>query len=404
MKRRIFSLIICMVLALSACDAEEEKPDTVRAKDPSEMTMEELMIYNSLMGEGSNYRLKKVIEKARAGEDVTIGFIGGSITEGYNAGTQEIYAKRVYDFFSENYGTGENVHYVNAGLSGTPSSLGLLRSDRDLFAEQPDLIFIEFAVNDSNSSLDVTGYESLVYKALSQENEPAVILLMSVIETGYTCQDEMNTTGFRYDLTRISVKNAIWSYIEDGSITWDDWSNDESHPNEWGHSMYASFIIDYLKTVDASEIDKEYVLNKNFGVKGFDHTALKMIDRSMNMDLISIESTGSFEETGDLASFNEGWKYTGKNAENNSFTFTYTGKALYLVYKDTNNSTYGSAEIYVDGELVKTLYGNSSDGWNNPVIDMVVREKESVAHKVEIRMSADSVDKAFSILALGVVE
>ncbi len=422
MKRKLLSIILCSILLLSGCGAngtDDTASDTGTtatttttsnsttfatntAENTEEMTMEETMIANSLLAAGNNYRLKQVIERARTGEDVTIGFIGGSITEGYNAGTTEIYAKLVYDYICENYGTGDNVHYVNAGLSGTPSSLGLLRSDRDLFAYEPDLIFIEFAVNDGSSTIDSTGYESLVYKALSQENAPAVILLMSVIESGYTCQDSMNLVGFQYDLTRISVKNAIWDYIEDGSITWDDWSNDESHPNTWGHSMYASFITNYLESVDKAETDPEYVLNQNF-VKGFDHTALMMIDRSMNMDGITVDSLGSFTETGDLPSFNNGWKYTGEDTANNAFTFTYTGQALYLTYKDTANSAYGTAEVYIDGEYVTSLYANSSDGWNNPVIECVLREKETTTHTVEVRMAEDSLDKCFSILALGIV-
>lgn len=424
MKRRLLPYLLCSLLFLSACgtvsqssagsDTATTAPATgsvtatnsdasVQGDTPAgEPTWEETMIANSLLASGNNYRLKQVIEKARAGEDVTIGFIGGSITEGYNAGTSEIYAKLVYDFFSETYGTGDNVHYVNAGLSGTPSSLGLLRSDRDLFAYKPDLIFIEFAVNDGSSTLDNTGYESLVYKALSQENNPAVILLMSVTESGYTCQDSMNLVGFQYDLTRISVKNAIWDYIEDGTITWDDWSNDESHPNEWGQATYASFIIDYLQKADAAEADPEYILSEHF-VKGFNHTSLMMIDRSMNTGAITVDSLGSFTETGDLASFNNGWKYTGEDTANNAFTFTYTGQALYLTYKDTANTAYGTAEIYVDGEYVTSLYANSSDGWNNPVIECVLREKETATHTVEIRMAEDCLEKSFSILALGIV-
>jgi len=405
----LLSLVLCLTPLLSACGTggaagSGKGAESITAGvDPSrtDLSMEETMIVKSLMAEGNNYRLKKVIEKARAGEDVTLGFIGGSITEGYNAGTTEIYAKLVYDFFCENYGTGSNVHYVNAGLSGTPSSLGLLRSDRDLFAQQPDLIFIEFAVNDSNSVTDTTGYESLIYKALSQENNPAVILLMSVIESGYTCQDNMNMYGFQYDLTRISVKNAIWPYIEDGSITWDTWSNDESHPNTWGHSMYASFITDYLLKADAAPMDAEYTFEPHF-VKTFNHSTEIMIDRSMNQDAITITSPGSFSEVGDLPSFNHGWKHNA-DAGNDAFTFTYTGQALYLVYKDTNNATYGTAEVYIDGEYAVSLYGNSSDGWYNPVIECIHREKTSGTHTVEIRMKDDSLDKNFSILALGLV-
>lgn len=423
MKRKLLTFMLCIICLLSACgntdstaaNASEAGRDTTgssadsnahtdtSADNSGELTMEENMIANSLLAAGNNYRLKDVIERARAGEDVTLGFIGGSITEGYNAGTSEIYAKLVYDFFCENYGTGDNVHYVNAGLSGTPSSLGLLRSDRDLFAYEPDLIFIEFAVNDGSSTIDSTGYESLVYKALSQENAPAVILLMSVIESGYTCQDSMNLIGFQYDLTRISVKNAIWDYIEDGSISWDDWSNDDSHPNEWGHAMYASFIIDYLKATDAAEADSEYVFEPHF-IKGFDHTSLMMIDRSLNTDAITIDSLGSFTETGDLPSFNNGWKYTGEDTSNTAFTFTYTGEALYLVYKDTVNAAYGTAEVYIDGEYVTSLYANSSDGWNNPAIECILREKESATHTVEVRMNEESMEKCFSILAVGIVK
>ena len=59
------------------------------------------MIENSLVSTGNNYRLKKVIEKCKRGEDVTIAYIGGSITQG--AGGKPIntmcYAYRSYDAF-----------------------------------------------------------------------------------------------------------------------------------------------------------------------------------------------------------------------------------------------------------------------------------------------------------------
>jgi len=430
MKHKLTILLLCILLTFTACgsdapaSATENTPtenatgntdDSSAGEDTStddseadsasdaEPTMEDIMIENSLLGTGNNYRLKQVIAKARAGEDVTLAFIGGSITEGYNAGTSEIFAKIVYDFFCENYGTGDNVHYVNAGLSGTPSSLGLLRSDRDLFAYEPDLIFIEFAVNDGSSITDNTGFESLVYKALSQENDPAVILLISVVENGYTRQDSMNLLGFRYELTRIGVKPAIWPFIEDGTIAWSDWSNDGSHPNTWGHAMYASFIIDAIKAADAAEPDPEYELSEIF-LKGYNHSNMVMIDRSMNMDAITLDSIGSFAEQGDLESFDEGWKYTGSSTENNAFTFTYTGRAMYITYKDTpTGSPYGSADVYVDGEYKMSLHGSSDDGWHNPVIECIFTEKEAGTHTVEIRMNDDSLDKDFSILALGLV-
>ena len=40
---------------------------------------------------------------------------------------------------------GDNVEYVNAGLSGTASALGNLRVQRDVLAYEPDIVFIEYA-------------------------------------------------------------------------------------------------------------------------------------------------------------------------------------------------------------------------------------------------------------------
>lgn len=56
---------------------------------------------------------------------------------------------------------GDNVQYVNAGLSGTPSKLGILRLDRDVLAYEPDICFIEFAVNDGTETDYQNAYESI---------------------------------------------------------------------------------------------------------------------------------------------------------------------------------------------------------------------------------------------------
>ena len=43
------------------------------------------MLRKSLMQTGNNHRIKRTVEKARRGEDVTVAFIGGSITQGAGA-------------------------------------------------------------------------------------------------------------------------------------------------------------------------------------------------------------------------------------------------------------------------------------------------------------------------------
>ena len=65
------------------------------------------MIERSLMNLGNTYRIRKAIEKARAGKEVTLAYIGGSITQG--AGATPIntacYAYKSYQLFkSRNMG------------------------------------------------------------------------------------------------------------------------------------------------------------------------------------------------------------------------------------------------------------------------------------------------------------
>ncbi|MDE5563766.1 MAG: carbohydrate binding domain-containing protein, partial [Oscillospiraceae bacterium] len=121
---------------------------------------------------GNTARLRDKIEKAQNGDNVTLAYIGGSITEGGR--TDTCYVSRSYRYFAETFGTGNNVSLINAGLSGTSSVVGLMRAQNDILDANPDVIFIEFSVNDHPEMIYKKGYESLVKKCLSQPNNPAV--------------------------------------------------------------------------------------------------------------------------------------------------------------------------------------------------------------------------------------
>ena len=91
-------------------------------------------------------RLANVLRKAQRGEEVTIGFIGGSITEGYDASSKDnSYVSLVYKWWCEAFPL-TKVNLVNAGVGGTSSYLGVHRVGEDMLSHNPDLVFIEFAV------------------------------------------------------------------------------------------------------------------------------------------------------------------------------------------------------------------------------------------------------------------
>ena len=136
----------------TADSTAESTENSSQTDEPQPETYEEyyeIMKQKSLCSLGNTAAMKKVIEKAKNGEELTLSFIGGSITEGYTVNAAKCYAANTYVWFMKQYGTnGEKVHYVNAGLSGTPSILGSFRLERDVLANDPDVLFIEFAVND----------------------------------------------------------------------------------------------------------------------------------------------------------------------------------------------------------------------------------------------------------------
>ena len=355
----------------------------------------EKMVDRSLLSVGDMTRMSDVFQKAQNGEDITVAYIGGSITEGYNAGTTEFYAKTCTDLL-QGYFPDITVTGVNAGISGTPSLLGNLRLERDVLSADPDIVFVEFAVNDGQEADYKNAYESLVRTLLTQEKDIAVVLLFTVLDSGYTCQEHMSKIGANYDLPMISVHDSVYEEIEAGRMTWQDYSNDQSHPNAYGHKCITDFVDNYYQKVlpvvaeNVGEVSKE-LPDPVFSAK---YMNMHYMD-SATMDGVELDG---FEQYDTHGSFHNGWMYRG--TDGGSMKFTVDCSVLEMVFKANNSDKYGTADIYVDGEKVKSVVSNMSDGWNNPVTAYLVDNDSSAEHTVEIRMEG-GVTQAFFVMAFG---
>lgn len=355
----------------------------------------EKMVDRSLLSIGDMTRMSDVFQKAQNGEDITVAYIGGSITEGYNAGTTEFYAKTCTDLL-QGYFPDITVTGVNAGISGTPSLLGNLRLERDVLSADPDIVFVEFAVNDGQEADYKNAYESLVRTLLTQEKDIAVVLLFTVLDSGYTCQEHMSKIGANYDLPMISVHDSVYEEIEAGRMTWQDYSNDQSHPNAYGHKCITDFVDNYYQKVlpvvaeNVGEVSKE-LPDPVFSAK---YMNMHYMD-SATMDGVELDG---FEQYDTHGSFHNGWMYRG--TDGGSMKFTVDCSVLEMVFKANNSDKYGTADIYVDGEKVKSVVSNMSDGWNNPVTAYLIDNDFSAEHTVEIRMEG-GVTQAFFVMAFG---
>lgn len=383
------------------------------------------MIVRSLLNRGNNRRLKKAIEKAEKGEDVTIAFIGGSITQG--AGAKPIntncYAYQAYLRFKEMFGRngGDNIHYIKAGVGGTPSQLGVIRYERDILRDgkvKPDIVVVEFAVNDAGDETKGVCYESLVLKILSAENKPAVILLFSVFENDWNLQDRLAPVGEHYNLPMVSIKDAVVGQFyltrEEGNIiSKRQFFYDIYHPTNDGHRVMADCLAHLFAETNKASMDGEDIIIDREPVIGNYFKDICLLDRKTNTHVALIDEGGFTETDRDLqmvemdldshgtAQFPYNWMHT-PSSGNESFKMTIRSKGLMLVFKDSGSSEFGRAEVYVDGEHVLTADPHIVN-WThcNPVI--LYQEEEAREHTIEIKMAPGDEDKCFTILGFGYV-
>lgn len=88
--------------------------------------------------------LPNFITKVEAGTSVKVAYLGGSITAapGWRVQSREWIQKQYPK---------SNVEEIHAAIGGTGSDLGVFRLQRDVLQHYPDLLFVEFAVNDGGT-------------------------------------------------------------------------------------------------------------------------------------------------------------------------------------------------------------------------------------------------------------
>ena len=145
----------------------------------------------ALVNSGDHHRLIRVMEKARRGEELCIAFLGGSITEGYSSSRHEnCYAARIFAWWQQSFPQ-SRMRYVNAGIGGTGSDYGAARAKRDVLSEKPDVVFVDFSVNDAANEFYKECYEGLLRKLLGGPGQPAVVLVHFIkYDDGATAEAE----------------------------------------------------------------------------------------------------------------------------------------------------------------------------------------------------------------------
>lgn len=407
-----------------------EAPEEIEEAEVDLETADYLeMKKKSLMQTGNPARLQRAIDRARQGEDVTVAFIGGSITQG--AGAVPIntgcYAYKTFQRFCALAGRGmeENIHYIKAGVGGTPSELGMLRYERDVLRDgsaEPDVVVVEFAVNDEGDETKGECYDSLVRKILGAPNQPAVILLFAVFDSDWNLQERLSPVGRAYGLPMVSVKDAVVEqfYLKPGQgrvFGKSQFFYDCYHPTNLGHTVMADCIDYLLQTVDGLPRQEDTLrLEQIAPPLGGEFERVRLFDRSIDIPDIHVdcgdfshsdEDLQAVEMDRDLAptkEFPHNWMHRADPGNaGRPFSLDITCTALLLIFKDSGSGSVGRAKVFVDGKEVLTADPHEN-GWVhcNPVI--CFRGAERRRCHVEVRMAEGDGEKEFTILGFGYVD
>ena len=207
---------------------------------------------------GNTARLQALMRRAAAGESITVGALGGSITEGFFATDKSRnFVSLATAWWRETFPRAD-VRLVNAGIGGTNSDIGVCRFEQELMAHRPDLVLLEYAVNDAvPKGVDLgETYETIVRRVLAS-GAALVQVFMPRLPDESTAEPIQRKIGAYYQLPAASPAAVILPRFADGSVAWEDYSGDSVHPNDAGHRMAADTIIRLFEQVKAAPAEED---------------------------------------------------------------------------------------------------------------------------------------------------
>ncbi|WP_455717638.1 SGNH/GDSL hydrolase family protein [Anaerosporobacter sp.] len=343
---------------------------------------------NAIANRGNCSRIKKVLRKAARQEVVTIGFIGGSITQGsLSSSSTTCYAYRVFEWWKNTF-PDTAFTYINAGIGGTTSQFGASRVEEDLLVKDPDFVIVEFSVNDDSNEHFRETYEGLIRKIYSYKTKPAVLIVHNVYyDSGANAQVQHAMIARHYNIPSVSMQSSIYPEVVAGHINNRDITPDDLHPNDAGHELVAAVVTYFL-----DKINEE----RDIGEDG-NETLLSPITKNEYENSIryrnnNITWTGTgFEVDQSVQShitdcFKNGW-----TAEHvgDYIVFEIEASSIAVQYRKSVKQPAPIARVVIDGDEENSvlLDANFEETWGDKLeLTTVLEHGEYKKHRVEVRV------------------
>ena len=189
--------------------------------------------------------------RARAGERLSGGFCGASLTWGANATDPQrtSYRALVGQRLEKKY---PEAHFTfhDAAIGGTGSQLGVFRLERDVLSHRPDLVFLDFSANDDIYSDDgetLASYEAIVRRIGVDAKCPVVPVIFPFLwnvkpgtTDGLKRRDAHLTIAKAYGTVAGDAIALAIERVKAGTTTLERiWPVDGVHPGDEGYVLFA---------------------------------------------------------------------------------------------------------------------------------------------------------------------
>ena len=340
------ALLKCTVTPVAAAEFSNGIVAEGTISDPKAQTGK-VMMWDSVsalkpLAAPKTVRFAEINDDPFAGDDeINVVFLGGSITHGEKAVDKEndSFAGLTSKWLKETYGENKTVNCYNAGVSGTPSNYGLLRLNRDVISKNPDLVFVEFAVNDGtrDSRYDM---ESIVRSLAECETNPYIVFLYTTGRTYSTEPTYHKQVASLYEIPQISLRDALKNHLNGQDAKEAGYFADDVHPTEAGHKVYFEAIRDALAT------------GRYFSRPVVSDT--KLVEKSGPIQTSIIDpASDAVTKSGEWKTgIKNGKSYVSTIWEGETLQFEFDGSILAVEHALNEGS--GQYKVYVDGKLMGT--------------------------------------------------
>ena len=339
----------------------------------------------------------------------SVAFIGGSITE------MNGYRPMVADYLQQRFPETE-LTFTDAGISSTCSTTGSFRLKSDVLASDPDLLFVEFAVNDDQDAVHAgrecrRGMEGIIRQARLHNPKIDIVVthfvnppMLELLQQGEQSisRQQHEAVAYHYGVSTNDVAREVADRISAGELTWQEYGG--THPKPAGNRIAADGVIDILEAAWKQPLDA--------AAEPADHRLPKPLDQHSYF-------RGRFIGV-DTAKMKHGWKIgrpdwsslkgqlRNRFAETELLYATDPGAELSLDFGGTAIGVYvlagpdaGSLEYSIDGGEFKSvdLYHRFSKGLHYPRTVMLETDLTDAKHQLTLRVGNTGNDASLGTAA-----